>query len=90
MISFDYSWFLAKNLSNFVSLPWKFHNPYCHKYTKVSGAFFIFFILLTEYEKACSSEIEAEDKDISYFQIKVIYEGYWELFTFRWKFIRNP
>ena len=29
-ISFDYSWFLAKNLSNFVSLPWKLHNWYCH------------------------------------------------------------
>ena len=29
-ISFDYSWFLAKNLSNFVSLPWKLHNQYCH------------------------------------------------------------
>ena len=23
-------WFLAKNLSNFVSLPWKLHNWYCH------------------------------------------------------------
>ena len=23
-------WFLCKNLSNFVSLPCKFHNPYCH------------------------------------------------------------
>jgi hypothetical protein len=30
MISFDYSWFLAQNLSNFVSLPWKLHNRYCH------------------------------------------------------------
>ena len=30
LISFDYSWFLAKNLSNFVSLPWKLHNRYCH------------------------------------------------------------
>ena len=30
-ISFDYSWFLAKNLSNLVSLPWKLHNRYCHK-----------------------------------------------------------
>ena len=30
MISFDYSWFLAKNLSNFVSLSWKLHNRYCH------------------------------------------------------------
>jgi hypothetical protein len=30
MISFDYSWFLAKNLSNFISLPWKLHNLYCH------------------------------------------------------------
>ena len=24
-------WFLVKNLSNFVSLPWKLHNRYCHK-----------------------------------------------------------
>ena len=31
IILFDYSWFLAKNLSNFVSLPWKLHNRYCHK-----------------------------------------------------------
>ena len=30
MISFDYSWFVAKNSSNFVSLPWKLHNRYCH------------------------------------------------------------
>ena len=30
MISFDYSWFLGKNLFNFVSLPWKLHNRYCH------------------------------------------------------------
>ena len=29
IISFDYSWFLAKNISNFVSLPWKLHNRYC-------------------------------------------------------------
>ena len=32
---FDYSWFLAKNLSNFVSLPWKLHNRYCHKVGKI-------------------------------------------------------
>ena len=31
VISFDCSWFLAKNLSNLVSLPWKLHNQYCHK-----------------------------------------------------------
>ena len=31
VISFEYSWFLAKNLSNFVSLPWKLHNQECHK-----------------------------------------------------------
>ena len=30
VISFEYSWFLAKNLSNFVSLPWKLHNRKCH------------------------------------------------------------
>ena len=30
VISFEYSWFLAKNLSNFVSLPWKLHDRECH------------------------------------------------------------
>ena len=30
IVSFDYSWFLAKNLSNFVSLSWKLHNQYWH------------------------------------------------------------
>ena len=30
MISFNYNWFLAKTLSNFVSLPWKLHNQFCH------------------------------------------------------------
>ena len=30
VISFEYSWFLAKNLPNFVSLPWKLHNRKCH------------------------------------------------------------
>ena len=30
VISFEYSWFLAKNLSNFVSLNWKLHNQECH------------------------------------------------------------
>ena len=29
--SFEYSWFLAKNLSNFVFLLWKLHNRKCHK-----------------------------------------------------------
>ena len=31
IISFDYCWFLAKNLSNFVFLLWKLQNRYCHK-----------------------------------------------------------
>ena len=30
VISFNYSWCLAKNLSDFISLPWKLHNRYCH------------------------------------------------------------
>ena len=30
IISFDYSWFLAKNISNFVLLSWKLNNWYCH------------------------------------------------------------
>ena len=32
IISIDYSWFLAKTLSNFLSLPWKLHNRHCHNY----------------------------------------------------------
>ena len=35
VISFEYSWFLAKNLSNFVSLPWKLHNRECHNPHKI-------------------------------------------------------
>ena len=31
IITYDYSWFLARNISNFVSLPWKPHNRYFHK-----------------------------------------------------------
>ena len=30
IISFDYSWFLAKNHSNFVSITWKLDILYCH------------------------------------------------------------
>ena len=30
IILFDCSWYLANNLSNFGSLPWKVHNQYCH------------------------------------------------------------
>ena len=30
MISFGSSWFFAKNLSNYISLPEKLHNRYCH------------------------------------------------------------
>ena len=33
IISFDFGWFLTKNLSNFVSLPWKLHNQYCRMIT---------------------------------------------------------
>ena len=30
VISLDCGWFLAKNLSKCVSLPWKLHNQFCH------------------------------------------------------------
>jgi hypothetical protein len=40
IISLDYSWFLAKNLSKFVSLPWKLHNRYCQSWYKVDFAVF--------------------------------------------------
>ena len=35
VISFEYSWFLGKNLSNFVSLPWKLHNRKCHSLQQI-------------------------------------------------------
>ena len=33
IISFDYSWLLAINLSNFASFPWNIYNQYCHHIT---------------------------------------------------------
>ena len=52
IISFNYSWFLAKNLSNFVSLPWKLHNKYCHtkyylckNHTKDKGKYFLLLVV---------------------------------------------
>ena len=49
-------WFLCKNLSNFVSLPWKFHNPYCHnkqwssqKKEKKYKIFITFFLAFFHY-----------------------------------------
>ena len=40
-------WFLCKNLSNFVSLPWKFHNPYCHILdTHCSNLLFLVFTVV--------------------------------------------
>ena len=38
VISFDYSWFLGKILSNFVSLLWKLQNPYCHNIRSSSSS----------------------------------------------------
>ena len=50
VISSEYSWFLAKNLSNFLSLPWKLHNRKCHTFghsdpdpSNVRSDFTIFF-----------------------------------------------
>ena len=37
IISFDYSWFLGKTLSNFVSADLKIHNPYCHNLHLISS-----------------------------------------------------
>ena len=33
----NYSWFVAKNLSNFVSLSWKLHNRYCHDLSAIAN-----------------------------------------------------
>ena len=49
IISFEYSWFLAKNLSSFVSLPWKLHNRKCHNvhWTNLKAMIWIFQICLS-------------------------------------------
>ena len=43
------SWFLGKNLSNFVSPVWKLHNPYCHNWrirsTVVCETIYFFHLL---------------------------------------------
>ena len=65
VISFEYSWFLPKNLPNFVSLPWKLHNRECHtainKYLssccKIRGSLLlrsVSLLLLYYYHPACS------------------------------------
>ena len=46
VISFEYSWFLAKNLTNFVSLHWKLHNRYCNTWD---------ILIRILYSKSCSS-----------------------------------
>ena len=46
VISFEYSGSLAKNLSNFVSLPWKLLNRYCHAWD---------ILIRILYSKSCSS-----------------------------------
>ena len=38
IISFVYSWFLAKNHSNFVFLCWKLHNRYCYTERALANA----------------------------------------------------
>ena len=68
VISFDYSWFLAKNVSNFVPPAWKLHNRYCHSiyivqlsplwnskvFTKVVGNMFALHTYLLSLEKSRS------------------------------------
>ena len=56
IISFDYSWFSAKNLSNFVFLPWKLHNRHCHD-RHIADFFFSFSLYqegLTQMTKVIS------------------------------------
>ena len=66
VISSDYSWFLAKNLYNFVSLPWKLHNRYCHSnYT---------FILTWSQHYAYSTRINV-------LQISQIILRFWFIFS---------
>ena len=56
IISFDSSWFSAKNLSNFVSFPWKLHNRHCHD-RHIADFFFSFSLYqegLTQMTKVIS------------------------------------
>ena len=81
-ISFDYSWFLAKILSNFLSLPWKLHNRYCHTVDQtidkieVSSSwltieyYFWRIILGTDHEEGGSSTSELQQSSARHFHEK--------------------
>ena len=49
-------WFLCKILSNFVSLPWKLHNPYCHiAHPSISTSLDLLFFNFESIETTCST-----------------------------------
>ena len=70
MISIDYSWSFAKNISNFVSLPWKLHNRYCHN--QQSGLDYQWPVKL--HIESCQNAHYLSSKLIAYFvsQLRII------------------
>ena len=73
VISFEHSWFLAKKLSNFVSLSWKLHNRECHivevalkptvlsSYFDVAGTARIFFL----------KSLKVSQIELNFFKVKM-------------------
>ena len=49
-------WFLAKNLSNFLSLSWKLHHRYCHKYIYLDSK--LCWIILKQQEMSINKVIQ--------------------------------
>ena len=74
MISFDCSWFFAKNLCNFVSLSWKLHNRYCHKY---EWTYYIHVNFLIYSRPFCVRNVQVAKRFIHTWEYKMESNNFW-------------
>ena len=70
VIQFDYSWFWAKDLFNFVSLLWKLHNLYCHKYLVMQE--WTYYSNNMQHSCLCAAH---ENEYVPYFKKKILGKG---------------
>ena len=86
IISFYYRWFLAQNFSNFVSLPWKLHNQYCHNLLRGPFKFWIsgwtFKTALLIVSRILNSESTIFFTKIYLIFVLIFYSGSKKLFSF--------
>ena len=75
VISFEYSWFLAKNLPNFVSLPWNLHNRECHSLHCARRLLWINTTLATLTREPCDEQCRYHFDRSSWEQI---FFGHWK------------